>query len=476
MAIAISLPTLGLSREERDLIEYHEGRLARFEGRNRVKSAYYDGKARIKQLGISIPPSLAKIETVVGWPGTVVDVLEERLDFQGWASDLDDDPFGLGEVYRDNFLDVDAAMGHLDALIYGTGFIVVGAGFAGEPQPLITVESARRVTGEWDGRLRRLSSAFSIDKVENGTTIEASLYLPNQTIKLAAGPYGWNAADRDEHNLGRVPVAVLPNRPRSSRVEGRSEITRAVRSLTDQGVRTMLGMEVNREFYSAPQRYALNVGEDAFVKADGSTVTGWEAVMGRMLSIPANEDGTAPIEVGQFNAASPAPYLEQARGLSQMLAAEGAIPSTYLGFVTDNPSSADAIRQAEARLIKRAERRQKTFGRAWREVAHLALLVRDGSVPDDFSTVTNRWADAATPTRSAAADEAVKLIGAGILSPDSRVTYDRIGLTPAEQRTLAADKRRATATTRASALAQAAQAARQDPEVAAAEARTNGGA
>src|SRR5690349_25173097 len=35
------------------------------------------------------------------------------------------------------------------------------------------------------------------------------------------------------------------------------------------------------------------------------------------------------------------------------------------------------------------------------------------------------------------------LIGAGVLPTDSSVTYDRIGLTPAEQRQIAADKRRA---------------------------------
>jgi hypothetical protein len=33
-------------------------------------------------------------------------------------------------------------------------------------------------------------------------------------------------------------------------------------------------------------------------------------------------------------------------------------------------------------------------------------------------------------------------VGAGILSPDSTVTYDRVGLAPDEQRVVMADKRR----------------------------------
>lgn len=158
MAIALSLPTLALTRAEADLIDYHLNQLARYETHNALAAAYYEGRQRVKHLGISIPPSLRDIEVVVGWPGTVVDVLEERLDWLGWTSANGDDVLGLDDIARQNDLDVESGLGHLDALIYGLGFVVVGAGFEGEPQPLITVESPRTVTGEWDARIRRLSS------------------------------------------------------------------------------------------------------------------------------------------------------------------------------------------------------------------------------------------------------------------------------------------------------------------------------
>ena len=166
--------------------------------------------------------------------------------------------------------------------------------------------------------------------------------------------------------------------------------------------------------------------------------------MGRVWVAPRDEDGNLP-QVGEFRANEPTPYIKQVELLGQLLAAEAGIPSSYLGFLTANPSSADAIRAGEARLVKRAERRQTIFSRAWLEVARLALMVRDGREPAGFSEVRCRWADAATPTRAAAADEAVKLIGAGVLPPDSRVTYDRIGLTDGEVATLATDRRRARA-------------------------------
>lgn len=437
----ITLPLVWPSDDEVDLVDRMLQQLSLYEHTNALKAAYYEGEQRVQLLNISVPPALQSLETVVGWPGTTVDVLEERLDWYGWASEGDD--FGLDEVYGDNQLDVDASLGHLDALIYGTAFGVVGAGMDDEPSPLVTMHSPRAMTGLYSGRSRRLDAAVSV-VYDGGQAVEVTLYRTDETVYLSRSPHGgkWVVDERDRHRLGRVPVVQFMNRPRASRLGGRSEISKAVRYYTDAAVRTMLGMEVNREFYSAPQRYALGVDENAFVGTDGTVKTGWETIMGRVWAIGRDENGDIP-EVGQFTPSSGAPYLEQIKGLAQLLAAEAAIPPSYLGFQTDNPASADAIQRSEARLVKRAERRQGVFGRAWMEVARLALLVRDGGVPDGFDRISPKWRDAATPTRSAAADEATKLVGSGILPPDSQVTYDRIGLSPAEQRQVAADRRRA---------------------------------
>jgi len=446
MATLITLDTL--SQEEQYQLDLLLGKLARFEARNRIKEAYYEGEQRVRQLGISIPPRvLDAIRTVVGWSGTAVDVLEERLDWLGWVESGTD--FGLADVFSANDLDVDSGLGHLDALIYGIAFACVGSGADGEPDQLITVESPRDMTGIWNPRTRRLGSAASRFKdPETHAEVEATLYLPDQTIYMSRGSSSvpWEVINRDQHNLGRVPVAPLVNRPRASRVNGRSEISQAVRGYTDAAVRTLLGMEVNREFYSAPQRYAVGVSENMFQKADGGTITGWEAISGRMLVAPYDEDNPeATPSVGQFAQSQPGPYLEQVRGLAQMFAAECAIPPTYLGFASDQAASADAIRAMETRLVKRAERRQLVFGKAWLEVARLIMLMREGSVPKGFETeVAVRWRDAATPTRSAAADEATKLVGAGVLPADSQVTYDRIGLTDVEVAQVEKDKRKAT--------------------------------
>ena len=133
---------------------------------------------------------------------------------------------------------------------------------------------------------------------------------------------------------------------------------------------------------------------------------------------------------------SPGPYLDQIQGLARMLAAEAAIPATYLGLNTDQAASADAIRAMEARLVKRAERRQTQFGRSWAEVGRLARAGRDGLHVADVQHSRMKWSNAATPTLAATMDAMVKAVQAGVAPPQSQAIWDRVGFTPEEQRVM----------------------------------------
>lgn len=444
MSIVPNVLRLSLASDvEKVAIESQLNRLQVVNAANREAERRYSGVWGAEQFGISIPPKMQGLHTVAGWCGTVVDVLEERLDWLGWASD--GDAFGLDQVYADNGLDVDSGMAHLDSLIFGVSFVSVGSGFDGEPSPLITPHSPTSMTGMWDRRSRRLTSAVAVGDVdETGYPSEVTLYSPLETVTFSRRGGVWAAVERDAHELGRLPVVMVPNRVRGSRESGRSEITEAVRYYADAAARTMLGLEVNREFYNAPQRIGLNIDDSMFEDEAGNPASPWTSIQGRVWNVPPNAAGDPEPKVLQFDPSSPAPYIDQVQGYAQLLAAEAGIPAAYLGFQSDNPSSADAIRAGEARLVKRAERRQSSFGRAWMETARLSLLIRDGVLPEGFdSMVSAKWRDAATPTRAASADEAAKLVGVGILPADSSVTLDRIGLSPAEQRQLAADRRRA---------------------------------
>lgn len=433
--VAVALPTAGLSDDELALIRALSDKIQAKSIRNEKRKAYYDGTNRVRQLGISIPPQLQRIETVVGWPSTAVDALAERLTIDGFSSDADLSSLGLDEWWEDNGGPVEAGMVITDSLIYGVTFLAVSPGGPGEPNPLLTIEPASTMSGVWDARKRRLTSALHVGYGADGNMAEFTLFTDTEVIEGVSSAGNW-VVDRRPHDVGRPPVVPLINKPRAGRRWGSSEITRPLMAYTDTAVRTLLGMEVAREFYSSPQRYLLGADEGAFEDAEGNRKTAWETYLGRFMAIGRDEEGRIP-EVGQFQASSPAPYVEQVKLLAEMVAAEGAMPVTYLGFHTDNPPGGDGIRAQESRLVKRAELRQATAGPVFSEIAEMAMTMLHGETP----RITTRWRDPSTPTKAATADAVTKYVATGILPAQSEVTWELMGLDRATRARLAAEVR-----------------------------------
>nr|WP_296136632.1 phage portal protein [uncultured Tessaracoccus sp.] len=160
--------------------------------------------------------------------------------------------------------------------------------------------------------------------------------------------------------------------------------------------------------------------------------------------------------MGSFPASSPAPYTDQVRLLAQMMSGASAVPERFFGFVTAQPPSAEALAGEEARLVKRAERRQSQFSHAWSTVGWLAARMQGAELnePEFHQLVRNRWRDASTPTRAATADAVTKLVGAGVLPADSRAVLEMLDF---DDQTINAvlDHRAAQAPTDVAALAQA---------------------
>src|SRR5690606_36449007 len=137
---------------------------------------------------------------------------------------------GLSEEYDENELDSESQLAHLDTLIYGPAFVRVGAG---EGSPLVTMHPPTMTTGLRDPATCRLRAAWTSRDPEGDEDARGVLDLPDVAITVAERQGRWFLVDRAQHNMGRVPVVQFTNRPRSSRRGGRSEITPAIRSLTE---------------------------------------------------------------------------------------------------------------------------------------------------------------------------------------------------------------------------------------------------
>jgi hypothetical protein len=451
-----------VSDDEFRLLKQLRSQLLNHAQGNAQKQAYYEAKQVVRHLDIAVPKNLHDIGTAVGWAGTTVDAMDERIDFLGWITDTDDTN-GLDDVYVDNDLAVESNYSHIDSLTTGVSFISVGNDrfdFLGNELPegdtsrqIVCVESSSCATVIWDYRTRRSIAGLSQTRDDTGNIVLESLYMENANVIFALDPISqqMEVVARNQHDLGRCFMTRLCNRARPYQLEGRSAITEAVRYYTDAAVRTMLGMEVNREFYTAPQRFVLNAKPSDFgvtpdMSAEERFRRGLSVAMGMINIIPPREDNTEgdPPSVIEMKPAPPTPYIEQIKAYSIQMSAETGLPATLFGFVTDNPTSADAIVKSEFRLTRRSARRIGSFGLGWREVALLALLARDKTVDIDFMRrLRTKFANPMLPTPAATADELQKMVASQILVPDSTVTYELYGRLDDNQiKRLAVDKKK----------------------------------
>lgn len=412
-----------------------------FRPKNKAKWDYYYGESGIRNIGLAVPESMVNVDVVLGWPEIVVDALDERLDWLGWSS-ASGDVSGLMRVFRDNQLDHEFNKAKLDALITGVGFLEVSAGDteSGEPEAIISAVSSMDATYQWDERNNRVAAGLVRKYGVDGELI-LTLYLPDSTVSIInAG--GKETVHEHVHNRGRCGLVPIMNREQAGDIRGQSEITKPIRYYTDHGVRTLLGMEYNREIYTTPQRWYSNVYSEDFGFEEDDTPEqvanrGVKIAMNRAVILEPNydEDGQPGPEpkTGQYQSASPAPYIDQLQMLAQLCSAQSGVPSNYFGFHTQNPPSADAIRALESRLIKKAERRQSLFNQPLKnDLAYVvqSILTDEPATFDFISSLDVIWRDAATPTKAASVDAAGKLVSNGILDADSTVLLEMIGFTP----------------------------------------------
>lgn len=421
---------------------------------NATRRQYFEAKQTVKHLGIAVPPSLQGFETVIGWPYKAVKSLASRVKLGGFAIPGSDvATFGIDRIWADNRMSIEAHHAHMSALTYGVSFVAVMAGGAGEPAAVIRALSPTSTTALWNANLRRAVAAVSVIRMQGGYPSEFILYLEDKVVTARFTSGRW-ALEVVAHSLGRCPVVVLAYDSSPEYPFGRSRITQGVMSITDEAIRTSLRMEVNGEFYSAPQRYLLGADEGMFTGPNGEQRSGWDAIIGRLLAIAKDEDGDTPT-VGQFTQASMQPHVEMLRTIGAKFSGETSIPVNALGIMHDNPSSDAAMHTAYLDLNADAESAHDPFGAAWVDAMRMAVQIVGGSA-DGLELLTTKWRDPATPTKAAAADAVMKLVTAGVLPADSAVTLEQLGFDQTTIDRIVADRRRAQAGERLAALIDAA--------------------
>jgi hypothetical protein len=383
--------------------------------------------AHLEQLGIAVPADLRKFTTIVGWPGSYVDAIAERCTVTGFRLPGEPDSDNeLWRVWRFNDLDSESPMARVDAMVFGRGYYCVGAGDDPE-MPLVTVESPMQMVHEWSNRQRRVTAAarFYVDQAGPARTSRATLYMPNATTWLVMGTNGWTIEDRDEHELGSVPVVPVVNKGRTHDRYGLSQMGRTIK-LTDAAARALTNAQVATEVMALPQRHAAGMTQADFTDPKtGERLTAWEAYFGSVWAT-----ANAEARFGQFEAGELNNFTNIVSHYAQLVAGITGLPMRYLGQLSDNPPSADGIRADEARLVKTCELKNSTEAGALERVMRLVRQFQTGEVDDKMDALETVFRDPATPTRAQAADATSKLFAEHIIS--LRQARRDMGYSPAE--------------------------------------------
>ncbi len=327
-----------------------------------LRYRYYEMKNRVKDFEISTPPRLRNWQSVLGWCGRAVDALADRLVFYEFS----DDNFDLNEIYRMNNPDVIFDSAVLSALISSCCFIYISPDENGYPR--LQVIDGGNATGIIDPITGLLTEGYAVlkrDKKKNPT--EEAYFTPGMTQYIRKGEKLPEEIKNDAPYPLLVPIIY---RPDAMRAFGHSRISRACMSLVGSALRTVKRSEIAAEFYSFPQKYVLGTSPDA------EPMEKWKATMSSLIEITTDEDGEKPT-VGQFTQQSMSPHTEQLRTFASLFAGETGLTLDDLGFATENPSSAEAIKAAHENLRLTARKAQRSFGTGFLNAGYLAACVRD---------------------------------------------------------------------------------------------------
>lgn len=342
-------------------IEYLRRKLAMKQIRVLTRYTFYEMKERTRDFNISTPPQLRGFDSVLGWSAKAVDSLADRLDAIGF----DNDNFDFEEIYAMNNRDILFDSAILGALISSCNFIYISKDEDGYPR--MQVIDGANATGIVDPITGMLSEGYAVLKRDDGKIMQEAYFEPGRTTVYDKE----NNVQHIQEYPTQYPLLVpIIFRPDAIRPFGHSRISRACMDLQASAIRTVKRSEISAEFYSFPQKYILGMNPDA------ETMDKWKASMSSLLRIDMDDDGNVP-NVGQFSQQSMEPHISQLRMFASLFAGETGLTLDDLGFTTDNPSSAEAIKAAHDTMRLTARKAQKTFATGFINAGYLAACVRD---------------------------------------------------------------------------------------------------
>ena len=416
-------------------------------GKNLEKQKYYEGRISLDQvnLGIALPDGLKRLEIGCAWGAKTVDVLAARSMFDGFVGSNGNEVEELDKIVTDNDLISEYAKCARDELKLGCTFATLSE----DPDIAVKVRfhSPMTAAGLWDGVKGRIKCGFAIINSELDNTGSyhvpslVNYYTDDATWVIWRVSDVWSAK-KFPHKMGRPLIEPLIWNATSDKPFGRSRIKEPVRRLIDGFVRTIANASIGLEFATSPQKYLLGVTDEQFEAVVNDK---FRQYVGSILTSTYNpESGTNPT-FGQLQQGTITPHVEMLRILSTQFSAATGLSVTDTGVINEaNPTSAEALLAQSQTLVAMAEQLNTGNGSALRNIAMMALAIKNkitlADLSDEQKDIVAHFKNPAMPNVAVTTDAAIKIASVREGFADTDTFLEMIGFDKATVRRIKAQE------------------------------------
>lgn len=321
------------------------------------------------------------LDYIMNYAKTVVDTVQDRLELASVQGTDDASNEAINRIWEGNELILDQHEIHRRALVFGECYTIVWPDEEGDVQ--ITYNSPLTTAVIYDVENPRkkefAAKMWLVAEEGNKSSVRVNLYYADRIEKYQSiGTGNGQVTDKTQFNLlesvenpfEQVPVFHF----RTHKPHGTPEHAAAI-APQDAINKLVSNHMYTVDYQGAPQRYALTKGAvngEASDFDDDDTdrenINAMKAGPGELWYLQGVDS------VGQFTPAQPSVFLEPIMAYVKTMAS---LTGTPLHYFQNNGqfASGEALRTAEAPLIKKVADRQMSFGATWREIFKFALKI-----------------------------------------------------------------------------------------------------
>lgn len=411
-----------LTNDEQATIKRLVAKLNKKKAGNQTNYRYYYQKNIVPFIGIKDPLKQRSLSFMLGWGTQAVDLISERINFLNFYSEHNNADWvkEVNNVFHLNdFTNVEQAIKR-DAGVVGTTYSSVWYGDPenNEPEIFITAESPLSTYGEMNLRSGLLDIAVQLNTF--GEDLLVNLYTRNEIITAVRNKQGsWEELERVQHGFNQVPIFQHVSNADTMYPRGRTEITPALKTLIDDGIRALGDASRIRTYHADPLFFLKGLETKNLTDSNGNIVNNLSQLADSIINLPYNStDGYAP-SVEQITGTDPNVSLEVVDRLGKLAAREIGVSPAQFGFSTVNPSSAEAMNEADKGLILKTQTRIPQYSKTYKQMAKFVLKLKNIEVnADEMATLDTVFRRPSTPTPASFADYLSKMNAVGIFDKE----------------------------------------------------------